>query len=107
MKPFTVFLVRHGEAETQWGNDDDPGLSQNGIDQAQNLIKRFENDLLRKFTFISSPKKRAIMTATPLAKKYDKDLLINKNFVEIPSPNVSIDEKRTCLLYTSPSPRDH
>ena len=38
MKPFTVFLVRHGEAETQWGNDDDPGLSQNGIDQAQNLI---------------------------------------------------------------------
>ena len=39
MKPFTVFLVRHGEAETQWGNDDDPGLSQNGIDQAQNLIK--------------------------------------------------------------------
>ena len=25
MKPFTVFLVRHGEAESQWGNDDDPG----------------------------------------------------------------------------------
>ena len=100
MKPFTVFLVRHGEAETQWGNDDDPGLSQNGIDQAQNLIKRFENDLLRKFTFISSPKKRAIMTATPLAKKYDKDLLINKNFVEIPSPNVSIDEKRAWLKNT-------
>ena len=100
MKPFTVFLVRHGEAETQWGNDDDPGLSQNGIDQAQNLSKRFENDLLRKFTFISSPKKRAIMTATPLAKKYDKDLLINKNFAEIPSPNVSIDEKRAWLKNT-------
>ena len=88
MKPFSVFLVRHGEAKTQWGNDDDPGLSQNGIDQAQSLIKRFENGLLRKFAFISSTKKRAIMTATPLAKKYDKDLLINKNFVEIHSPNV-------------------
>ena len=40
------------------------------------------------------------MTATPLAKKYDKDLLINKNFVEIPSPNVSIDEKRAWLKNT-------
>ena len=97
MKPFTVFLVRHGEAESQWGSDDDPGLSQNGIDQAQGLIKRFENNLLRDFTFISSPKKRAMMTAAPLAKKYNKDLLINKSFIEIPSPNLSISEKREWL----------
>lgn len=93
----TLLLVRHGEASASWGDHIDPGLSKNGLKQANNLIQFFSNEDLSSFDFFSSPKARAIETSTPLAKSYKKHVIVNKRFSEIPSENIPNNKKQGWL----------
>ena len=77
MSEISIILIRHGEASAAWGDDPDPGLSERGISQASKLTTIKDLDQLDGYDFISSPKSRAVMTATPLIKKYNKNLKID------------------------------
>ena len=56
----TIYLIRHGEAAQAWDEAPDPILSQNGINQADNLAKQYLSILKQgNFQLISSPLARA------------------------------------------------
>ena len=97
MSEISIILIRHGEASAAWGDDPDPGLSEKGISQASKLTTIKDLDQLDGYDFISSPKSRAVMTATPLIKKYNKNLKIDNAFTEIPSTNVEPKDKKEWL----------
>ena len=97
MSEIRLIFIRHGEAANAWGDHPDPNLSENGLYQAKKLVnhKRLLN--LQNYFFISSPKLRARETAKPLAKKFNKDVIINKAFTEIPSKDIDLSEKQKWL----------
>ena len=97
MSEIRLIFIRHGEAANAWGDHHDPNLSENGLYQAKKLVnhKRLLN--LQNYFFISSPKLRARETAKPLAKKFNKDVIINKAFTEIPSKDIDLSEKQKWL----------
>lgn len=80
-----VYLVRHGEAAASWGESDDPGLSSLGKIQAINAADELSE--LQPLKIISSPKRRAIETAQPLAELWHVDITIDARVTEIPTPN--------------------
>ena len=97
MASIEVIFIRHAEASSSWGDHHDPGLSDTGIAQSKKLINRPELKRLDDYSFISSPKLRAINTARPLAKKFEKELIIENIFTEIPSPNIEPENKQDWL----------
>jgi len=97
MSEINLILIRHGEAAQAWGDDPDPGLSENGIDQSKLLISNSELPPLKNYKFVSSPKSRALMTASPLEQEYKKDLSIDSTFSEIPSGDIEASRKREWL----------
>tara|TARA_B100000073_G_scaffold324464_1_gene307387 strand:- start:338 stop:901 length:564 start_codon:yes stop_codon:yes gene_type:complete len=97
MSQFEIIFVRHGEAESSFGIHQDPALSENGIAQSLKLIEHGGLQSLESFTFLSSPKLRAIETAKPIAKKFNKLIKIDETFIEIPSKNIEISKKQEWL----------
>tara|TARA_X000000368_G_C23024472_1_gene709520 strand:+ start:24 stop:587 length:564 start_codon:yes stop_codon:yes gene_type:complete len=97
MSEIKLIFVRHGEAESAYGEHNDPALSIKGISQSKNLLKNSKLQNLEKFTFISSPKLRAFKTAEPLAKKFNKKILVDDNFIEIPAEDIPLNKKPSWL----------
>ena len=97
MSQIEIIFIRHGEAANRWGDHPDPGLSDKGKMQSNNLLKHKELQHLEKYSFLSSPKLRAIETAKPLAKKFNKEVTIDDTFIEIPSDNIKANEKQKWL----------
>ena len=94
MSEIELIFIRHGEAANAWGAHKDPGLSPNGLKQAQSIIENTELQKLEKFDFISSPKARAIETSQPIANTFQKKVLIDETFNEIPSKRIiTVDKK--------------
>ena len=83
MSEITLILIRHGEASQAWGDNLDPGLSIEGMKQSELLTENNKLQSLKDFTFISSPKSRALMTAAPLVNIYKKDLIIDLQLYKI------------------------
>ncbi len=100
MSEINIILIRHGEASQSWGDHPDPDLSDNGFKQAKLLEEHKDLQDLSNYDFISSPKSRAKSTALPLIKKFNKELLINNIFSEIPSGNIEASEKKQWLTST-------
>ena len=96
-KPVTIYLIRHGEANAAWDEDPDPGLSEKGKLQSEELKKELTQDLSSGFEAISSPLLRAQETAKPLKETLGFDLNINDTFAEIPSPGIPLSERRNWL----------
>ena len=94
MSQTEIIFIRHGEAAISWENHSDPVLSDLGIAQSKNLTHHNELQKLSNYNFISSPKLRAVQTAEYLTKKFDKELVIDKTFIEIPSDNIHLSKKR-------------
>jgi probable phosphoglycerate mutase len=97
MSEINLLLVRHGEAAESWGKHLDPGLSELGIKQSASLINNKMLELLDSYSFVSSPKLRAKMTAEPLIKKFNKELIINDAYSEIPSDDIDNSQKKAWL----------
>ena len=72
MSEINLLLVRHGEASESWSSHPDPDLSELGIKQSASLVNDKMLELLDSYSFVSSPKLRAKMTAEPLIKKLNK-----------------------------------
>ena len=81
-----IFLVRHGEAATRWGESADPGLSELGQQQAADLAHQLQPSLQAHVQLISSPLQRAKETAMPLARLLRQHVSEDEAFREIPSP---------------------
>ena len=90
-------LIRHGEAAESWGTHPDPGLSELGIKQSKSLLNNKMLELLDSYSFVSSPKSRAKMTAEPLIKKFNKELIVKDAYSEIPSNDIDNSQKKTWL----------
>tara|TARA_B100001027_G_scaffold97705_1_gene67082 strand:- start:21 stop:584 length:564 start_codon:yes stop_codon:yes gene_type:complete len=97
MSQIKIILIRHGEAENKWGEHPDPGLSLKGISESYDLLQHKELQSLEDYFFISSPKLRAIETAKPLAKKFNKKVKIDNCFIEIPAEGIKPDKKQEWL----------
>ena len=97
MASIEVIFIRHAEASSSWGDHPDPGLSDDGITQSKKLINHPELKQLDNYSFIASPKLRAMDTARPLAKKFKKELVIENVYTEIPSPNIKPKNKQEWL----------
>ena len=96
-KPITIYIIRHGEANAAWNEDPDPGLSEKGKLQSEELKKELTQDLSSNFEAISSPLLRAQETAKPLKETLGFNLNINDTFAEIPSPGIPLSERRNWL----------
>lgn len=82
-----IFLVRHGEAAASWSQSPDPGLSELGLQQAEEAARLLLPRLQRSTTaLISSPLARARETAEPLSQALSQPVQIDEAFREIPSP---------------------
>ena len=93
-----IFLIRHGEAAQSWDQSADPELSELGKDQALECFNTLHgNEDLNKFNLVSSPLKRAQETSLHFKKNLDKQLHLNEAFREIPSPGISLLERKSWL----------
>ena len=81
-----IFLVRHGEAAASWSEAPDPGLSECGRRQAEHTAKLLMRKVSDDIRLLSSPLRRAIETAEPLANRLRQAVLVEEAFREIPSP---------------------
>jgi len=91
------FLVRHGEAAAHWGEEEDPGLSALGRQQAE----RAAGQLLAlgvsgDDAILTSPRARARETAAPFTARTGCEASVAPTFREIPAP-VPLAERRDWL----------
>jgi len=77
----TVFLIRHGKASLD-GSDRERGLTDEGIEQANQITEILEKTEPKIGKIYSSPLKRAILTIEPLSKKLGIDIKIIENLKE-------------------------
>ena len=91
-----IFLVRHGEAASSWGESPDPGLSDLGHQEAERAAQELLPLLSADVQLISSPLARAQETAEPLARLLAKPVEIDRVFREVPSP-VPLSERQQWL----------
>lgn len=91
-----IFLVRHGEAAAGWGQSSDPGLSELGVRQAEEVAAALQPQLPGATTLLSSPLARARETAIPLAQALEKPVLVEAAFREVPAP-VPLPQRQTWL----------
>lgn len=80
-----IYLIRHGEAASSWGEHPDPGLSANGQAQAQAVAAILERHEIKQV--ITSPMARCQETASYFARQSGLNLTIEPNVTEIPTPN--------------------
>ena len=93
-----ILIIRHGEAAKLWDEDPDPSLSEKGQLQSNGIVQKLINELNGKeFKVLSSPLKRARETAEPLQKKLGFEIKIDDTFAEIPSPEVTLSDRKNWL----------
>ncbi len=91
------FLVRHGEATAHWGEEEDPGLSALGRQQAEQAAEELvARRIPQDCAILSSPKARARETAAPFAARLRREVSLAPPFREIPAP-VPLAERRDWL----------
>ena len=109
-KTDAIFLVRHAEKTAE---KNDPGLTQAGQARALALANRLGGEGITHIH--SSDFIRTRDTAEPLAEKLGLDVeiydpsdlaVIAKKLKATPGRHLVVGHSNTCLLYTSPSPRD-
>ena len=91
-----IYLVRHGEAASSWGESHDPGLSELGARQARDVVAELQSKLDKETQLISSPLARARETALPLAASLSLPVEVRAAFREIPAP-VPLPERQPWL----------
>ena len=93
-----LWVVRHGEPLSNWGQETDPGLSPLGKVQAASILDRLPD--LQCQNIVSSPKMRAQETAGPLLTNTSNTLSIQNAIRELPSNNIPSDQRPEWLQRT-------
>ncbi len=92
-----IYLIRHGKPSSTWGGDDaDPGLDAAGeaqaVEVARALMSRPASE--RPKRVVSSPLRRCLETAKPLAEALGVDIEVDPTVGEIPTPKALSDAER-------------
>jgi broad specificity phosphatase PhoE len=84
-------MIRHGRPEAGFTADPDPGLDELGHSQAEDVARvLLEQPPLE---VISSPLKRAVETAQPLARQLGLEVAIDHRLAEVSTPGLSLEER--------------
>src|SRR5678815_3043260 len=99
-----LYFLRHGEADWPgWTKpDDERPLTDFGKKEVRQVAKFLNRLKVKPNLIVTSPLPRALQTAEVAAEQLKTKLRQD----EALEPGFGISELRTCLLYTSPSPRD-
>ena len=90
-----IYLIRHGEARASFGEDPDPGLSDEGLRQAEDAASTLRS--VGPLPIVSSPLARTRETAQPFAEAWNTTPAIEPRVAEIPTPNLSLAERAQWL----------
>ena len=91
-----IYMVRHGHAAAGFGEDKDPGLDDPGRSQAQAVAEKLKG--IGPRLILSSPLRRTLETAAPLAQLWTRTPVIEHAVTEIPSPKgMSLEERAVWL----------
>lgn len=92
-----LFLIRHAEPVSAWGEADDPCLSERGLADAEAAAER----LLRcaPLTVVCSPMARCRETAAPLVRRLGRDPTVDPRVSEIAAP-AGVADRRAWLADT-------
>lgn len=90
-----LHLVRHGHAAAAYGEDSDPGLSENGRAQAVDMAVKLGP--LGPMPILVSPMRRTRETALPLEHRWEVEAEVEEAVSEVPSPEPDL-RKRTAWL---------
>ncbi|MBL4906040.1 MAG: histidine phosphatase family protein [Sneathiella sp.] len=91
-----LYFIRHGEAASSWDKASDPGLSDLGYQQAQDVSRKLDG-MTDPISIYSSPLSRARETAVPLEKLWGSSSQIVSEIAEIPSNHIPFEERRNWL----------
>jgi broad specificity phosphatase PhoE len=86
-----IHMVRHGRAAAGFGESHDPGLDELGQKQAEDVAQELAPG--GPLPIMSSPLRRTRETATPLAKLWRTEPVIEEAVAEIPSPTDNLQER--------------
>lgn len=91
-----ICMIRHGHAAAGFGENKDPGLDDSGRSQAEAVADKLKATGPR--LILSSPLRRTLETAAPLAKAWGRTPVIEHAVTEIPSPKgMSLEERAVWL----------
>ena len=91
-----IYMVRHGQADAAWHESPDPGLSELGRQQANQVAQQLSH--LNNHHIISSPLLRCQQTAQPFAEAKNSPVSIHTEVSEIPTPsNIAFEERGSWL----------
>ena len=79
-----IYLIRHGQAAASWGDHPDPGLSDLGRTQAENVAATLISEPIEQA--FTSPMARCQETASFYGKASGRELVIEPKVTEIPTP---------------------
>jgi len=91
-----LYLVRHAKPAAGWGEAVDPGIDALGLTQAQERAKDLHARLPRLNVY-TSPLKRCVETARPLATLWRTEPAVLQEVAEIPSPPIAPRERAEWL----------
>jgi broad specificity phosphatase PhoE len=92
-----IYMIRHGEAAAGWSEDKDPGLSDLGRAQSEVAAKAIMSQEASALPIMSSPLRRCQETSVPLSAAWGQTTIIEPRVAEIPSPNLSLEERGVWL----------
>ncbi len=92
----TLYLVRHGEAAGAWDETADPGLSDLGHQQAENMAARLQQEL-PPLPIYASPLMRTRETSLPLERLWSREAEIVPRLSEVPSTGIDFKNRRKWL----------
>lgn len=81
-----IYMVRHGKAAAGWDGAADPGLDTTGLAQAEAVALDLTARLASPVAVYTSPLKRCLETAKPLASIWQTHAIVEPRVAEIPSP---------------------
>lgn len=87
----TLYLVRHGRPDANFGEAHDPGLDATGRAQAEAIAHELAP--LGPLPIVSSPLRRTRETAQPLATLWHREAQIDERVGEIPSPTLDLQAR--------------
>jgi len=93
--PLRLYLIRHGRASAGFAEAHNPGLDDLGHEQAIAVAQELAP--LGPLPILTSPRKRARETATPLEQLWNVTAQVEPHVAEIPSPTADLQERTTWL----------
>jgi phosphohistidine phosphatase len=96
-----LYLLRHADADTPAASDDARALSEKGIDQARKVARFCEAHDMQLSLILSSPLRRALETARPVAAALRAEVVISPWLSSGMHPQAALEELRAYRSQTS------